>query len=49
MKTNIKNTILLIVRILVGAMIAYAGYSKLTNMDATIGMFQTYFNLSAKN
>lgn len=47
MKTNIKNTILLIIRILVGAMIAYAGYTKVTNMDATINAFQTYFNLSA--
>jgi uncharacterized membrane protein YphA (DoxX/SURF4 family) len=36
MKTNIKNIILLIIRILVGGMIAYAGYVKLSDMDQTL-------------
>lgn len=33
---NIKNTILLIIRILVGGIIAYSGFTKLMNMDQAI-------------
>lgn len=47
MKTNIKNIILLVVRILVGGMIAWAGYMKLMDMDKTIGAFSQYFGLSS--
>jgi uncharacterized membrane protein YphA (DoxX/SURF4 family) len=36
MNTNIKNTILLIIRIAVGGMIAYAGIMKLMDMDTTV-------------
>lgn len=36
MNKNIKNTILLIIRILVGGMISYAGYIKLINMDQAV-------------
>lgn len=36
MSKNIKNTILLIMRILVGGMISYAGYIKLINMDQAV-------------
>lgn len=47
MKTNIKNTILLVVRILVGGMLVWAGYMKLVDMDKTIGAFSQYFGLSS--
>ncbi len=33
---NIKNTILLIIRILVGGIIVYSGFTKLMNMDQAI-------------
>jgi uncharacterized membrane protein YphA (DoxX/SURF4 family) len=47
MKTNIKNIILLVVRILVGGMLVWAGYMKLMDMDKTIGAFSQYFGLSS--
>lgn len=46
MKTSLKHIALLIIRILVGGFIAWAGIQKLTNMDATIANMATYFNLS---
>jgi len=46
MNRNIKNIILLIVRILVGGMIAYAGYTKLTDMNRTIAMMTAMTGLS---
>ncbi len=47
MKTNIKNIILLIIRILVGGMIAYAGYKKLLDMDKTIVGLGAFTGLSS--
>jgi uncharacterized membrane protein YphA (DoxX/SURF4 family) len=47
MKTNIKNTIILIIRILAGGLLTVAGYMKLSNMDATIAMMTGLTGLSA--
>ena len=47
MQTQIKNIALLIIRILVGGMIAYAGIQKLMNMDMTLVNMANYFQLSA--
>lgn len=46
MKNKITNTILLIIRIIVGAMLILAGYMKLSNMDQAVSMFNTVFGLS---
>lgn len=46
MNTKITNIILLIIRILTGAVLIYASYIKLINMDQTIGTFNQYFGLS---
>lgn len=46
MKTNTKHIVLLIIRILVGGIIAWAGVQKLMNMDSTSSMMAAYFGLS---
>lgn len=46
MNTTLKHILLLIIRILVGAFIAWAGLQKLLNMDATITNMAAYFSLS---
>lgn len=47
MQTQIKNIALLIVRILVGGIIAWAGLQKLMNIDMTLVNMSNYFQLSA--
>ncbi len=47
MNTKITNTILLIVRVLVGGMLVWASYMKLTDMEQTVNAFATYFGLGA--
>lgn len=47
MNTQTKNIILIIVRIIVGGMLAFAGYTKLIDMDSYISMFNKGFGLSA--
>lgn len=47
MQTQIKNIALLIIRILVGGIIAWAGIQKLMNMDMTLVNMANYFQLSA--
>jgi putative oxidoreductase len=47
MNKNIKNTILLIIRILVGGIIAYAGYKKLLDMEQTVVSMRAMTGLSA--
>jgi uncharacterized membrane protein YphA (DoxX/SURF4 family) len=42
-----KNTILLLIRIIVGGMIAYAGYKKLLDMNNTISTMGVFTGLSA--
>lgn len=42
-----KNIILLIIRVLVGGMIAYAGYEKLLDMNKTIAMMGAMTGLSS--
>lgn len=45
MKT--KNTLLFIVRLIAGGIIAYAGYQKLMDMETTISKMGSWLNLSA--
>lgn len=47
MKENTYNVILLIIRIVVGGIIAWAGYMKLVDMDTTINSFNASYGLSA--
>jgi uncharacterized membrane protein YphA (DoxX/SURF4 family) len=47
MNTQIKNIALLIIRILVGGMIAWAGIQKLMDMNMTLANMSNYFQLSA--
>ncbi|MBC7982033.1 DoxX family membrane protein, partial [Candidatus Parcubacteria bacterium] len=47
MNTNIKNIILLIIRVVAGGLLAWAGYMKLSNMDATITALGGMTGLSA--
>lgn len=47
MKINIKNIILLIIRIFVGGMITYAGYKKLLDMEQTVMSLNAMTGLSA--
>ena len=47
MNTNIKSAILLIIRLIVGGMIAWAGYNKLTDMDHTVNILGGLTGLSA--
>lgn len=47
MNTNIKNIILLIIRVVAGGLLAWAGYMKLSNMDSTIMMLGGMTGLSA--
>ena len=47
MNKNIKNTILLIIRIIVGGMIAHAGYEKLLDMDNTLVTMSSFTGLSS--
>ncbi len=46
MNTQTKHIVLLIIRILVGGLIAWAGVQKLMNMESTVAMFGAYFGLS---
>ena len=46
MNTNTKNTILLIIRLVVGGFIAWSGFMKLMNIDQTIQAFSQSFDLS---
>lgn len=45
MKT--KNTLLFIVRLIAGGIIAYAGYKKLIDMETTVSKMGSWLNLSA--
>ncbi len=47
MKTNIKNIILLAIRLYVGYVLATKGFDKLGNMEGTVGFIGKMTNLSA--
>ncbi len=47
MNKTISNIILLIIRILVGGMLVWSSYIKLTNMEQVIPTFEMYFGLGA--
>lgn len=47
MKTNAKNILLLVIRLIAGGMIGYAGYIKLIDMDHTVNILGGLTGLSA--
>ncbi len=47
MNTNIKNILILIIRLVAGGMLAYAGYNKLTDMNHAVNILGGLTGLSA--